>query len=301
MTERTFVGFPEIDTQYWQLSDPAWVKQRQSEWLSIEPMLLGFMNKSKKALTIIKRYFLKGIMPDFEKLKEWQNYERHLDLFSFLWLHPSWDEKVLIDLRNAYVHSHLVLQEDVDNGFSNLVSSCTVFACQDWSVNDDVSHVVNTGGYNELLFKVIMGDLLIHTIPEYRDKTQGGGWQSEKPKEGIQDLFYKTKWLCNQYRHELAEDCLFQYPVVMQLWYMGSSKQKDFFTRKKFVRFMPLLNKGLYRIHHFDDMNEGDTARSRFVKIARDLLNDGDFDAEFKQRWLDVKAGEIVVEDAWER
>ena len=72
MTERTFIAFPEIDTQYWQLGDPSWVKQRQSEWLSIEPMLLETMFKSKKAITIIKRYFLKGIMPDFEKLKNWQ-------------------------------------------------------------------------------------------------------------------------------------------------------------------------------------------------------------------------------------
>lgn len=298
MTERTFIAFPEIDTQYWQLGDPSWVKQRQSEWLSIEPMLLGTMNKSKKAITIIKRYFLKGIMPDFEKLKKWQSDHRHLDLFSFLWLHPSWDEQVLTELRHAYVHYRLVLQEDVEIGFSEFISSATHRAEADYELDRDVSFIAHTGGYNELLFKILMGDLSIPFIPEYREKTRWR-WQIARKEEGIQDLFYKTSWLCNKHRHKLAEDYLFQYDLPMQLWYESSSKQEDFFTRKKFARKVPYLDKALYRIHHFDEKKEGDTARSRFVKLARGYFDERDFPAEFKQRWLDVKAGEIVVEDAW--
>ncbi len=298
MTERTFVAFPEIDTQYWQLGDPAWVKQRKSEWLSIEPMLLGTMNKSKKAITIIKRYFLKGIMPDFEKLKKWQNYERHLDLFSFLWLHPSWDEQVLTELRHAYVHYRLVLQEDVEIGMFTFIEHASTWSSQDYEPERDVSDIAHTGGYNELLFKVLMGDLSIPYIPEYREKTRWR-WQIARREEGIQDLLFKTKWLCNKHRHELAEDYLFQYELPMQLWYESSSKQEDFFTRKKFARKVPYLDKALYRIHHFDEKKEGDTARSRFVKLARRYFDERDFPAEFKQRWLDVKAGEIVVEDAW--
>lgn len=298
MTDRIFVDFPEIDTQYWQLSDPAWVKQRQSQWLSIEPMLLGTMNKSKKAITIIKRYFLKGIMPDFEKLKKWESDYRHLDLFSFLWLHPSWDEQVLTELRHAYVHYRLVLQDDVEIGFSEFISSATHRAEADYEPERGISNIAHSGGYNELLFKVLMGDLSIPYIPEYREKTRWR-WQIARKKEGIQDLFYKTSWLCNKHRHQLAEDYLFQYDLPMQLWYEGSSKQQDFFTHKKFARKIPYLDKALYRIHHFDDKKEGDTARSRFVKLARKILDEGDFVAEFKQRWLDVKAGKIIVDDAW--
>lgn len=298
MTERTFVAFPEVDTQYWQLSDPVWVKQRQSEWLSIEPMLLGTMNKSKKAITIIKRYFLKGIMPDFEKLKKWDSDYRHLDLFSFLWLHPSWDEQILTELRHAYVHYRLVTQEDVEIGLSEFMSSAQSRAGADYEPNEDVSFIARTDGHNELLFKILMGDLSIPYVPEYREKTRWR-WQVARREEGIQDLLFKTKWLCNKHRHELAEDYLFQYDLPMQLWYEGSSKQQDFFTRKKFSKKVPYLDKALYRIHHFDDKKEGGTARSRFVKLARKYLDEGNFVAEFKQRWSDVKAGKIVVEDAW--
>ncbi|MDE1462687.1 hypothetical protein [Spartinivicinus poritis] len=107
------VSFPEIDTSYWQVKDKTWIAERKSQWETIEPRLKTGMNKTQRAMSIIKRYFLKSIMPDFEALSDWKSDFRHLDLFCFIWLHPSRDKQVLKKLRDAYMHSPLVGESDV--------------------------------------------------------------------------------------------------------------------------------------------------------------------------------------------
>lgn len=289
-------NFPDIDTQYWQLDNKDWVKARKQEWLTIEPMLLGTANKSKKAVTIIKRYFLKGVMPDFRQLRSWDNYERHLDLFTFLWLHPSWDEATLTSLRHTYVHSTLISKDDVSAGFSLLFRSSDSISHIDWQGGDeDPSFIVSSGGYNELLFKIIMGDLTIEHWPEYRKSRR----PKTKPVTDILSLLCISNCLCDKYKTTISSDYLYQYEQPLEWWYLSSLKDLGFYREERLDVNLKYLSLALYRIYHFD-LEEGDTPRTRFAIKIQKILNERKFDPSIEQLWLDVKAGKVVHKNAWD-
>jgi hypothetical protein len=288
------MNFPQIDTSYWLTEDPEWVAARKEHWLKIEPMLLGQGQKSKKAITIIKRYFLQGAMPGFEKLKSWKSYERHLDIFCFIWLHPSWDEALLTQLRDAYVSSSLIVENDIIFGLGTFLDSGKIMASQNYTLAE-MKDLMHTDGHNELLYEVLMGDLAIAHIPEFHEQI------CDKPKERITSIFTMTKWLCDEAANSMMEDCLYQYQQVLEWWYLHCPVEEEFFEKFKYKKKIPVCKKALYRIHHFDIEKEGDTCRTHFVTKMRKMLNERDFIPAFKQMWLDVKAGKIEVENPWER
>jgi len=57
--------------------------------------------------------------------------------------------------------------------------------------------------------------------------------------------------------------------------------------------------KGLYRIHHFNTEEEGDTCRTHLVYKIRKVLDEHDFIPEFKQIWEDVKLDKVNVKKPW--
>ena len=291
------LNFPEIDTSYWKMNDKAWVAERKAKWANIEPMFKDGASKSKKGLGIIKKYFLKGEMPDFKALQDWNNVERHLDLFCFLWLHPERDECLLSNLRDAYVNSPLVMEEDVSLGFSNLNGYGCIMASQPYE-EDEIDSILHTDGKNELLFRVMYGDLSVESIPENSQDE----WEFKKPKTDLSStLIAMTFWLCDDSVSFINEDCLYQYDSYLDYWYAYAPQNEDFFEGRKGKRKVPVCELAFYRIHHFDIGKEGDTARTRFVQKIRKILDERDFIPEFKQMWLDVKSGKIEVENAWER
>jgi len=57
--------------------------------------------------------------------------------------------------------------------------------------------------------------------------------------------------------------------------------------------------KTLYGFYHFDTEKEGDTSRTHFIQNIREILDEREFVPEFKQMWLDTKAGLIEVKKPW--
>jgi len=162
-----------FDTSYWLTNDRDWVAERKVHWDRIETYFRGPASKSKKALGILSRYYLKGDIPDFESLKKWNNDERHLDPFCFLWLHPSWDAETLINPRDGYISSPFVSKEDVQHGIGLLIQYGGLVASQEDF--DSIETVLNTDGYKELLFSVIVGNL---DIDHYHQNETG--WKLNK-------------------------------------------------------------------------------------------------------------------------
>ncbi len=291
MHELNTVTFPEIDTSYWQVSDKSWLEQRKQSWLSIEPMFQGGAHKSKKALTIIKRYYLKGIMPDFEKLKDWKSDERHLDLFCFLWLHPSWNKGVLTELRDAYASYEFTQNEDVENGVNILFGYAAIRA----SGLSDNSNVLQTYGYNELLFDVIMGDITQEHIPEGGRKFR----KYIKRKLDVSDINEMSRWLCNESPNSINQDCLYKYDSYLEYWYQGCPKSVDYYKNTRNLRQLPYTKNGLFRIAQFDIETEGDTCRTSFVLKMRKMLNEREFIPAIKNMWQEAKAGTIETNNPW--
>jgi hypothetical protein len=288
-----------INTSNWKTKDKGWVLERKAQWETIEPMLVG--PKSGKGKTAIKQYFLKGKMPDWDKFRDWNNSERHLDLFMFVWLHPSWNENLLSQLRDAYISSDEIVLGDVSQGFGILLSWGTVRACQDYTDrSDEWPHCLHTHGHNELLFKILMSNLEKHCYElEFLDRGLGREKRKlELPKSDLGAIFSMAKWLSIRKMLPINNDMLFQYDLPLEWWYQ-SVKNIENSNAFRFSSKKPYFEKALYRIHHFDTDKEGDTCRTRFVQKMRKMLDEREFMPEFKQVWSDVKTGKVELEDPW--
>lgn len=287
----------EIDTSYWKLDDKDWVADRKAQWKHIVPMFQGGAHKSKRGLGIIKKYFLKGELPDFKALMEWNGLERHLDLFCFLWLHPENDEALLTELRDAYVNHPYVLADDIDVGLDIFFCYADVMAAEEYS-EEELSSKLNTGGYNEMYFRILMGD----SNGAYRGTHKSNTWRVDSTKLSfIPLLVHMTRLLSNKTVNKLNEDVLYQYDGYLELWYKCIEHKEDCFEGKRGGRLLPIAEKALYRIHNFDTEKEGDTCRTRFVEKMRKILDEREFIPQFKQMWSDVKAGKIEVDNPWKR
>lgn len=302
----TEINLNKIDTSHWLESDLVWLEARQAAWPHIEERLFKALFKSKRAVTILKQYYLNGKMPAWLKLKDWGSHERHLDIFCFLWLHPSWDRSVLSKLRDAYLSSDLTIEEDIRIGFGEFLRNGIAHACEPARENS-IPHFIDLGGNNELLFEVLFDDLSItqHEIQGYTtgDLVVQYGLPKryfEMPRAELSRIATMASWLCLEVLSEHNKDMLFQYDLPLEWWYQGCETDEGYFQKPRYKGTRPGLEKALYRIHKFDTNREGDTCRTRFVHKIRKLLNEREFMSEFKQMWEDVKNDKIVIKNAWE-
>ncbi|GGY51341.1 hypothetical protein GCM10011297_25360 [Bacterioplanes sanyensis] len=293
----TDYNFPDIDTSHWHLDDKAWQAERKAHWPVIERMCAW--HKSKKGLTAIKQYYLKGKLPDWEKMADWGDMGRHVDLFMFLWLHPSWQPELLQTLYDQYMASDKVKYLDVAQGFSTLIHIATIDACCEHSEESE-SHVIQTDGHNELLFEIMMGNWQQREYPLARPCDLGSQMVFQFPQA---DLFSSTnvmsRWLRIANMRPINNDMLYQYDKPLEWWYQSvSAHQEDYFAGKSTQQEIVL--KALWRIHHFDIDREGDSPRTRFLLKMRAMLDERPFIADFSEMWQAVKAGKVELENPWE-
>lgn len=287
-----------IDVSYWKTKDKQWMAERQEKWPEIEFMLSSY--KNRRGLNIIKAFYLRGKMPNWDALKDWGEYLRHLDLFVFLWLHPSWEAAVLKELRDLYISSELIVKDDLERGFGEFLGSQITIAAMPAASMDEISFPY-IEGHGELLFSVMLGDPI---QTEYKLKALSLLGKTQVYSLGplnLAEINVMSAWLCLKKLLPIHKDFLYQYRQPLEWWY-ESSKEINFFdldreNRKQIPRFQ----KDLYRIHHFDVNKEGDTCRSRFVMHIRKILDERPFFSEFEEMWRQVKSGEIHIENAFER
>jgi hypothetical protein len=252
----------------------------------------------------VKQYFLSGKLPDWGKMRDWDNSERHVDLFMFIWLHPSWNEGVLLELRNAYVKSNLIILEDITAGFGNFLRWSTGMACQDYTDADEeeMQHALITDEHNELIFKILLGDLANRPgVLQQRNVLD----EPIQIKYGFPEFCFghiqeMGNWLAIKEMCPLNDDMLFQYDLPLEWWFDCSMRDKRAVESVTSDVNRPYVERAMYRIHHFETGAEGDTRRSRFAHKIRKILDEGQFISEIREMWEDVKAGKIVVEKPWE-
>ncbi len=293
--------FPEFDTSYWKNKDKDWVLDRKQQWLKIEPMLK--YDKKSRGISAIKQYFMRGKLPDWDKMRDWNGWERHVDLFMFVWLHPSEDKDFLIHLRDQYAKSVVIKAEDIGKGYELFFSSSIVLASQTnvgWGLEN-----VRYTGKNEFLFDVLMQDIDYMNEPlNFLNLTYS---PPEKvilgvPISSFSHINLSSKWLCLMKMHPINEDFLYQYDRPLDWWYNCRAQNEDYFSsHAQAENLRNVFRKALYRIHNFNTQKEGDTCRTRFVHKIRKILDEREFISEFKQMWEDTKAGKIEVKDPWKR
>ena len=252
----------------------------------------------------MKQYFLSGKLPDWEKMRDWDNSERHVDLFMFIWLHPSWDEELLLELRNAYVRSNLIVLEDIKAGFRNFLRWSVGMACQDYTDTDDeeMQHALVTDEHNELIFEILLGDLAnrVGVLPQRNVLDEPIEIKYGFPEFRFNYILEMGNWLAIKEMCPLNDDMLFQYDRPLKWWYDCSLRDATALGSMTNDESRPYAEKAMSRIYHFETGVNGDTRRSRFAHKIRIILDEGKFIEEIREMWEDVKTGKIVVEKPWE-
>ena len=294
----------DFDTSYWRTDDKAWMAERRSTWAGIEPTVLTVV-EAKKFLAPIKAYYLRGQIPDWDKGQAKYDPKPHLNLFLFLWLHPSRDESVLNQLRQIYVGSSTVWHRDVSRGYFSFLASQRYGQTLDYASEPKYEHYPRLQGYGELFFRVLFvnpqeREWMLENYQETRITGSPGKIRYREfaiPRLELTEMLSMNRWLKLEKLAPSSEEFLYQYDDALNYWYQDV-RGVNYFDQGTNRKGKIYWYKTLYPFHHFDTDREGDTVRSRFVFKIRKLLDDGIFD-EHDEMWDDVKNDRIEIEDPW--
>lgn len=297
--------FPEIDTSYWKTKDKAWMAEREAQWPAIEKIVS--LNRKKPEVNVIKQYFLKGKMPNWEKYRDWDDLFRHLDLRFFLWLHPSDDPLVLKPLYRSYMESDLVHPRDVLSGYGAFLDNELLRATMPYKALEEYPFPF-MGKKNIILFRILFEDLdyaksSMNRLVRGKDEFEKNAQRLLFEYMGYHHFLNVRGWLMQDKTSTLNLNCLYQYDDV-QKWSwttITSDNTNKFLEEIKPKQGLQAYQKALHCINHFDTEKEGDTGRTRAVFQIRKILDEHDFVPEFRQMWEDVKSGKVEVKDPWKR
>lgn len=290
----------KIDTSYWLTKDKAWMAEREAQWPNIEKVVA--LNRKKPEVNVIKQYFLRGRMPNWEKYREWDDLHRHLDLNIFLWLHPSTDPEILRPLYRCYMESKLIHPRDVTIGYGSFLSHEFIRATSLYKSLEEYPFPF-MGEKNIILFRILFEDL---DYAKATIKYLLGAQEDYKKKArhifeflGYHHFLRMWLWLLQRVDSPLTLSCLYQYDDVLEwiLMTITPDATKEFFAEIEPKRGLQEYQKALFCIHHFDTEKEGNTCRARAVFKIRKILDEHDFVPEFRQMWEDVKLGKVEVKD----
>lgn len=287
-----------IDTSYWKKGDKNWEKVRKEKWPLIEGVLSTYWDKNKKSVNVVKRYYFSGELPDWKKINEdWDHKDerdRHLDVTTILWLHPSVECDVLRPLCDAYFKGYGRDYKDVLAGMAFLMDWGVCVASRNGGgITDWTPPFVCFEGKEKLLFDLIYGNVSGLYFEFGEDK-------KDYPIHGpdLRSLNFSGDWLCHKKLNDHGKHMLMQYDLPLELMFRKINSEPDRISRE-FSRRRFVFEKSLFRIHHFNAEKEGDSPRATFVTKIRKILDEGDHVPELKQLWEQVKRGEVTVDKPW--
>ncbi|MCE2572817.1 hypothetical protein [Motilimonas eburnea] len=295
----------QLDTSDWLTKDKAWVAERKAKWEQLEPMLL--IQRKKTEVNAIKQYFLRGKQPNWKKYQDWDKSPRPLNLFLFLWLHPSDDVAVLSQAYRAYMESKLIHPKDIPSGFGEFMTTELSYFSRDF--DDDLEAYAALHPYvgekNITLFRVMYQDhdyIKAQLKPRFRfERHYLEAVAGVFRYDGYISFMLLGFWLLKSNTSPFCRYSLFQYPEVLELCLASLPYDKSFIPDIQNPIGVATYQKALYRIYHFDLEQEGDTPRANAVRYLRKRLDELECRPEFKQMWQQVKAGEVEVNDPWVR
>lgn len=248
--------------------------------------------EEKKAINVIKKYYLKGELPDWNYLwGDGDDGDHFLDPVVFIWLHPSSDYEVLLPLIRAYFKGFGRRSDEVRGGMSLLITWGISNAAHNGETYEGIE-LTAFEGKAKLIFDLMLAD------------ENNGKWLfGTPPREysviwnGLHGLIDISFWLNLEKINRYGQDMLYQWDGPLQLTF--DQMRRDPKDTAYLIRVEPDFAKMLYRIAFFDTEKEGDTVRSRTVYKLRSLLDREDNVPELQQLWRRVKSGEQEVIDPW--
>lgn len=296
------MNLESIDTSFWLTKDKTWMEKRKTKWPAIEKSLKDLRNMVE--VNVIKRYFLRGKMPNWGKYKSQELPFRHLDLGLYLWLHPSNDPKVLKLLYENYMESDLVHPRDLLLGYAMFFKHELLMASVPYKSLKEYPFPY-MGPKNIIIFRILLED--VNYAKTKINSLSNGKDNFDKTVENVfewmgYDHFLNMRgWLLQTPKSPLCLHSLYQYDDVLEwcLTTLTTTRDNEFLEGVIKPVYLEAYQKALYCLYHFDTEKEGETPRTRFIHKIHKILDEREFLPEFKQMWLDTKAGKTEVKKPW--
>lgn len=277
---------PLVEASYWNTKDKEWVNTRKHQWEYIA-LAIGESYKSKKALSVIKQYFLKGKAPDWQKIGySWPEKDqfRHLDLLCFLWLHPTSDPEILRELRDSYVKSSVIRGDDILAGQS-LFISLQLLVNYPYIDKDTEFLPADFFGKEDVLFELLYENL---------DEVEFTALKRSRLCS-FKKIFFKTlpfielkKWLENdyeEYNYRKSKHVL-SYANALD-FYFTYLQSNTIECDNQVLKSKSLLKKTLKTIYGLRK-NEFADSRGKFLEMFIDKMTARDYPCSLKDVWLEV-------------
>ena len=298
------MNLEKIDTSFWLTKDKVWKEARQAQWPAIEKMV--GLNLKKAEINVVKAYFLRGKMPNWEKHSDIHEGPRPLHLSCFLWLHPSDDLEVLRLLYRSYMESSLIHSQDVIQGYHSLLSHELLRATSPYKSLKEYPFPF-IGEKNIILFRILFEDIdyAKKCMVTLLDGQEGFDEYAQVIFDYLGYVHFSNIWcwLLLKETSPLMLNSLYQYDDVLEwcLSTISAGSEKEFVNGLIYPAHVQAYQKALYCIYHFDEEKGEDSCRSRALVKVRQLLDENDFIPEFKQMWEGIKSGETEVKNPWKR
>ena len=289
-----------LDKALWRPRDAKWLKAREKEWAKKEKLLANF--KSKKGMAIIKRFYLRGTLPDWSKVNaRWDEedlIQRHLDLFTLLWLCPDMPLEALTEVRDSYVQAGFGrVQQDVAAGFTVWNTLCSYIPCNNGTV---VLEVGSSGRYRttKMPFSAdvkALSSLMCGAVENAQFRFGDDRYDVPVPELGT--FAHTSRWLRYDELTDYGTQMSLQYDEPFELMREVINAHPDD-VRVTFgsVNSFPWA---LSRFNHFETGKEGPGVRSDFVKRVRKSLNEDEWPEPVLEMWRKVVEGELKVDKLW--
>ncbi|MDJ0940852.1 MAG: hypothetical protein QNJ00_13910 [Woeseiaceae bacterium] len=273
-----------VDLSHWLLDDPKWVKKRERSWKRVEKLLGNY--KTKKCLNVVKAYFMKGKMPDWQKLYEQLRftnpYQSHLDLFSLLYCHPVQEYEVLKPLADAWMAGETWGRTPSEVRATNrILYDVLLFQPATNGGTRAAQRMFPFDGDAELYVNLLYAEL-----PENRNLNRNyaalfdGGPGYSYVRLACQSLLVADKLTATGERFAL------QFQPALELLHARSTVSPN--TLDDGARFRP---EDFAVMRAFDVKREGDTVRSRFVRRFSKMLETHDWPEDFVADWKTAGSG----------
>lgn len=282
------IVFPNIDKSYWKVEDKAWMKYRREEWKQVEPF---YIQRKKKDLAILKKYFLKGDLSlENKELHGW-DFKVKLNLFDFLTLHPSSSLEELSSLRGDYL-SYKYIQRGDFSHFLRLSTQAFVSSlCKDKEGNDNYYIPFDI----DILFKAIFGD-----VNNYGYELHKNFIPFREGKIGFDTLQWVGIWLSLSQLDEQNNKMILQKDFGLEWWYSTLPTDEGYFKETSNKGKLPYVFLALYRICHYKVSNPYQCSRKdSLVKKIIILLDEGEYIEEIRIIWNLIKTDDGSLENIW--
>lgn len=289
-----------VDPAAWEETDRA---AREETWPHVEALLDLVAHKSKPVQRSLRKYYLTGDLPDWDKAHKGRIAtdpdKRHLDIFSFLWLHPDQEHDALTALKARYLASAEPGNYDLSAGLELALTAAIAFPAENCTVAMETD-----GPGSEVEFRVL--PVLPDPRPAFRVLFIGNaGFELRAASESKPYPFgpgfpEPRRWLSwPSLTPESAAACTLSDPDILELMRLHTCADPKS-TCSLMKRYPGEYEKVLLRIRRFVEEREAEGPRADYARLMCGMLDNREWPDPVPALWEKVSAPAFGLDGLWD-